>query len=564
MRRRSVSRIRLAQRMLWLAVLLLVLLSSLGYRLYGIQVANGPKYARIAVGQRTLDLPVTSRRGAILDRNGLPLTDAQSRWGVALFPPLVADRAKTAARLQPLLSAAAMQAFRQGVTGGDAVWIAQELTEAEADQVAALRLPGIHVAPTGSRYGPESLARHLVGYANDQGGQLGLEAVYDRELRGEAVPHLAVIVDGRGDALMGGPHLVKPRSGKEPYNLHTTIDLRVQQAVEEVLDTTQQPGGGPLRGAVVVLEPKSGEVLAMASRPDYRQDRNPATQPNHELSLLVNRAVVAYEPGSIFKAMVAAEALEQGVVSLDEVFDCPGTYTLNGHVIGDTAKGQMSFREAMGRSCNVAFIKVGYERLGEERLLAAARRFGFGEATGLRGLWGEADPPLPKLEFGGDVAAFAFGQGGLLVTPLQMARAYAAIANGGTLPPLQLVKAVRGQDGRVMARVPAVGEARRIISRKTAAELQQALLAVTDPKGSGTGTKAWVEGVGSAGKTGSAEGMLNGRPITHAWFVGYFPLNRPRYVISVFIEGGELGGEYAAPLFRRIAEAIGEAATAAN
>src|SRR5690606_38336670 len=157
--------------------------------------------------------------------------------------------------------------------------------------------------------------------------------------------------------------------------------------------------------------------------------------------------------------------------------------------------------------------------------------------------------------YGGDVAQLSFGQGGLRASALQVARGYTAIANGGVLHPVRLVSSVRTSDGEVLFR-PRAAAPRRVMSRGTAAELQEALLAAVVPGGGGTGEAAWLEDVGAAGKSGSADTMLDGRPVTHAWFAGWFPARRPQYVVVVLIEDGQAGGAHAAPLFRRIAEAI--------
>lgn len=549
-------RIKTAQRMLWLCVIMLIVMGALTYRVFDLQILQEAELTRQVFSQRTDSLPLQMRRGRILDRNGVDLTDPHSGYGLAAFPRLMGDPEATAWALVPVLGEeAATRVLAYSRANYQAAWVVEGLEADEAEQVEALDLPGIAVGPTGFRYGSESLARHLVGYANAEGGQTGLELVFEEALRGGNVPHLTATYDGRGRPLHEeGIRVVQPRdpSDKEPFDLHTTIDARIQAAVEEAMDQVGHPVSGPLRAAAVVMDVKTGEPLAIASRPNFKQTVLPTE------SQLRNRALTPYETGSVFKPIVAAAALEKGEVSMDEVFECGGVYQLGDtqfHDVEGTPHAQVTFAEAIAQSCNIPFIEVGYERLGGEALLEAARRFGFGSTTGALPEAYEPSGHLPELKYGGDVAQFSFGQGGLMATPLQVARAYVAIANGGVLHPARLVTAIRKPSGEVVSR-PHAEEPRRVMSTATARQLQSALLMATHPDGQGTGRSAWVEGVGAAGKSGSADTVMDGNPATHAWFAGWFPVEQPRYVVVVMIEDGKAGGTFAAPLFQRIAQGI--------
>lgn len=561
-------RSQMGRRLLWLCLVLLLALSGLTSRLYQLQIVSGPEYARMAYRQRTQSLAVGSRRGMIFDRRGEPLTDPQSGWGVALFPPLITDRATVVRKLAEVTGRPAPEVLAQiepssvrGQADPDQgpKWFQTGLTLEQAARIERLHLSGVAVGPAGSRYGPNALARHLVGVANDREGISGLELAFDSELVGEAVPAIAASLDARGRPMEGlGIRASQPVVGKEPFTVNTTIDRRIQQAVERVLDSHSVPGAQPLRGAVVVMAPESGEVLAMASRPqfDYGSLGELMAGPKKQQELrLANRATSAFVPGSVFKTIVAAAALEGKYVSLDDKFYCPGHYEIGGTVFHDhenKAHGWITFQEAIAQSCNITFLKVGYERMGLQELEAAAVRFGFGRATGALGrTWqNEAVGTVPGR---GDetLVQVAFGQGSLLVTPLQVARAYSAIANGGVLPTVRLITTVRSPEGEVKER-PEYPPGERILFADTAQAMQKALRSVTDPGGNGTGRKAWVEQGGAAGKTGSAEAP----GMTHAWFAGYLPLMKPKYVVAVMIEGGGLGGEVAAPIFREVGEAI--------
>lgn len=555
-------RIRAGRRIVWLSALVLLILSGLGGRVYQLQVAEGDRYARMAFQQRTLSLPLTSRRGQILDRNGVPLTDPRSGWGVAVFPPLVEDQEGERKALAGLLRLPEEAVDLEMADGPSPRWLFTGVSAAVAAEVERTGLPGIAVGAVEERYGPEAMARHLVGYVNSEGGQLGLERALEEELTGEAVPALVAQLDGTGEPMDGlGIRTVLPDAGKPPYTVRTTIDSRLQRAVERTLDSWRTADGRSWRGAVVVMDPKSGDVLAMVSRPQYEYGNLAELIQGGQGSFLLNRGVTDYPPGSVFKSIVAAAALEAGQVAMDEQFHCVGHFDLDGHRFTEAsgAHGSITFQQAIAQSCNVTFLKVAHERMGTDALREAALRFGFGQATDALGRdrpWPDEQPGhVPAAEESGAVQ-MAFGQGTLEVTPLQVARAYAAIANGGLLPPVRLVTALETPAGEVVVR-PAAGASVRVMRAETAAALRSALAEVTDPEGSGTGRSAWIPGAGSAGKTGSAEGVdADGAPSVHAWFAGYLPVRNPRYVVTVLAEEGGGGGTAAAPLFRAVGEAL--------
>ena len=558
-------RIKSGKRLLALSMAALLSFMALAGRLYQVQVVKGPVYARMAHSQRTLSLPVASERGMILDRHGAPLTDPQPSWGVAVFPPLVDDPVRVLRALDRVGIQILEPQMRRLLDRREPIWLETGLTDGQATAVEVLGLKGIAVGPVGDRYGAGALARHLIGYADQSGGRQGLELAFDEQLGGSAVPTLVAYLDGRGGTMDGlGIRTVLPGGAKAPYNLHTTIDGRIQQAVEQVLDGFGRAGARALRGSVVVMDPATGEILAMASRPQYDPNRVADVLDSLDGNLL-NRAMMTYPPGSVFKAIVAAAALEGNLVTPEERFDCDGHYTIGGHQFTEQGGGHgpISFAEAVARSCNVAFLQIGYERLGIEALQATALRYGLGAPTGLLGRPSADDPAgmVPDSRAHGAVQ-MAFGQGELAATPLQVARAFAAIASGGVLPPVRLVTAVKSPAGEVMERPPA-GQGQRVMKRETARTLQRMLLGVTDPRGIGTGRLAWIGEGGSAGKTGSAQGVMDGKPAVHAWFAGYMPVVAPRYVIAVMVEGGGGGGDVAAPIFREVGRAI-QAATAGN
>ena len=544
MRRRR----RMARRPLAVLLTLWLLLSGLGGRLWQLQLTRGPVLAGRADGQQAQRLLIDAPRGVIRDRHGVPLSDPREYHGLAVFPRLITDAPVAAEALAPTLGLATADLRRQLAAAREPFWLDRRLDPATAAAVEALHLPGVSVAPVHTRYGPGALAQHLVGYINAAGGQLGLEAVYDQWLQGEGGMALEVTLDGRRRPLAGLGIRPVSREGRPPGDLTLTLDAGIQRAVEQAMT-------GVERGAAVVLDAHSGDILALVSRPGF-DPADPAAATGD--APLLNRALAAYEPGSTFKVLVAGAALEEGLATLDSGFYCPGVYDMGDyqpHCDVVTGHGQLNLEEALAVSCNVTFITLGVERLGRQRLLAWARRFGFGALPGV-GAFGEQAGVLPALDLPGDVAQFSFGQA-LTASPLQIARLLLVVANGGVDPGLRLIQA--GPPGAGARPTPM-----RLLSPATAAALQRALRGVADPDGIGTGKAAWVPGPGSAGKTGTAQGVVGGAPASHAWFAGYTPADDPKYVIAVFLEGGGYGGLMAAPLFRQVAEAIFAVAPAGN
>ncbi len=396
--------------------------------------------------------------------------------------------------------------------------------------------------------GDEGAVRHyaypglapLIGYWSAERGVTGLEAAYNDQLRGVSGQeswHAAL------EDLLHRPH--------QGHDLVTTIDMSLQQVADQAL--------GDRRGAVVVLDPNTGDLLALASHPYYDPNRlgedwealeQDAAHP------LLNRATQGlYPPGSVFKTVTLATALADGVTKKSEQFtDETGLFIVEGFPIRDNNHPgitQFDLYHAFGYSCNVVFAQLGL-RLGPERLRAGAEAFGFGQ-------------PLPiPLEsavstVGRDVALFeqpglattAFGQGEVLVTPMQMALVPAAIANGGVVPRVRLVLEVRSAGGSAVETVRPRG-LRRAVKGSVAQAVREAMIvAATD----GWAQPSTPPGMAVGGKTGTAQ--LGGTAKPHAWFIGFAPAGEPRVALAVMIENGGQGGSSAAPVARRIFAAMG-------
>ncbi len=504
-----------------LASLILFCLLGLLVRYQVIGPLQADRFLKPAFFQRYRGVPVTLSRGNIVDRHGIPLN--YPVWGNAVAKlPLGADE--------------------------DDLYPEKESREASPQLVDAI-LAGEGredrvVIPEEQRYGPNSLARHLVGHVRtnaylnpkDNVGEGGLEKWFQTSLAGGYPASAGVVLTGEGDGVPGVGIRVAPPQDL-PADLWTTLDVTVQLAVEEVLDEL-----GVQKGAAVVLHAGTGEVLAMVSRPNYDQN-HPGDYLNREDSPFVNRAVSAFPPGSVWKTLVLGFALEKGYAAGDDTFVCTGTIKVGDRVIScgarDDGHGTVTLREALAYSCNSALIQCA-SRLPASELIEFARLAGFGDKTGVE-IPEEASGVLPNpgTMYLGDKANFAIGQGYLSVTPLQIAAFYRSIAAGGEWRSPEVL-------------LHSKQDSKRLLSEETSRVLQSALLMATRK---GTGQSAYVEGFGSAGKTGTAEtGMSGGKP--HAWFCGWAPLIAPEYVIVVFVEEGGNGPTRAAPVFQAIAERL--------
>lgn len=544
-------------------------------RLAALQIIGGPQLAMEALRQRAEIIPLEVPRGGIYDRNMVSLTGSYYRQRVLVFPGLLDDLAVTAAALAGDLGLPPEELARMLVEPGTRPVIdLGPMTAGVAARIAARNLPGLVVTPEKVRYGENAVASHLIGYISPTSGEgvSGLEASLDSFLRGAAPEAIMAFFDALGRPIRGLGLGYRPgKDGSEGrHDVILTLDRSIQETVERLMDAHIR------KGAVVVVEAQTGDVLALASRPGFDQallnlkDSSPGERDRIRALLrdsdgpLVNRAVLAYPPGSVFKIVVAAAALEKRLVKLQDRFFCRGyidvgNLRFKGYNFEQGGHGLITFEEALAYSSNPVFIEVGL-RVGARDLLSMARELGLGQETGLD-LFEEATGVLPEPEpmFAGDVANISIGQGRLTVTPLQMAQLMTAVAGDGLFRPLRLVKEIRrpssGRPPLIVKRNP-VSRPRRVFSSLTASQLKMALQGVTTY---GTGTRAFVSGYGAAGKTGTAEtGELGpgGAPVTHAWFAGFAPLYDPRYVIVVFIEGGSSGGGDAAPVFGKIAEAL--------
>lgn len=535
-----------------LGILFLVISSLLIGRLFYLQIIEGPRLAVLGLGGRMQEVPMDIARGEILDRNGLPLTNTAQHFSIVVFPTLLGNVADTVGRLSVLSGIETEKILVKIAEEGKPFKLKTDIDGVTAQKINTLKIPGVVSVTERMRYGYSPLAAHVTGYINvaDNRGVSGIESMYDEVLRSSQSEYAAVMVDAGQQIIPGlGYKRLRLGNGPGPSNVVLTLDSHLQKVVETVMDRHA------VKGAVVILHPSTGEILAMASRPNF--DANNLSQYlAQDTAPLLNRAVSAYQPGSVFKLVVAAAALESEVVKPNDIFFDPGYIDVNGIRFNgwdyeQGGRGWITFTDAMAYSSNPALIKVGL-KLGAERLISYAQKLGFGHRTKL-GFDGEADGNLPSPEniYPGELANLSIGQGSFEATPLQMASLVATIVNDGIKVDPYIVSKLTTPEGLVIKNFPA-SRGTRVISRHTARQMRDMMTAVTRY---GTGQAAYLEGIGTAGKTGSAEtGRVNaaGQSINHAWFAGYAPLDNPQFAAVVFVEEGMSGGNVAAPIFREI------------
>lgn len=521
-------------------------------RLSFLQVIKAPWLQEKAHGQRLHQIPIDAHRGIIRDRDGGILAASYDADCIGAIPAEVRDPARTAAILAPILGMKVDDLSAALSERRSFVWLRRRATKEQAEAVKDARLPGIRVEAKAQRYYPKEIAGQVLGFAgSDNQGLEGLELFYDAVLRGRRGWDLAEF-SAIGRHIPGGErYYVPPVAGDD---LILTIDEGIQFIAERELDQAMAETSAR-RGLVLIMDPRDGGILAMASRP--RMDPNDFLsfpQETWKNICLTDQ----FEPGSIFKVVTAAAALEESVVTPSSTFFDPGYLTVDDrhiHCWLPGGHGSQTFVEAVENSCNPVFASLALS-LGPERFYRYIKAFGFGSKTGID-FPGEATGTIPKLD--GlkrvELATLGFGQGLIAVTPMQMARAVAAIANGGYLIRPHLLKEIRRPDGALVKRIePEM--IRQVISGATAETMRKLMESVVL---NGSGNRASVPGYRIAGKTGTAQKPSKGGGYGNevvASFVGFAPADDPRLVGVVMLDepqcGVTFGGVIAAPVFGRI------------
>jgi cell division protein FtsI (penicillin-binding protein 3) len=519
-----------------------------GMRSLQLGTLKGGSLRAAAAMQQVKTIDVPAHRGTITDRKGVELAVSESASDITATPYLVKDKLKVSQKIAPLLGLSPEDTLKKLSAPGGYVWLGHRVPGPQADKIAAMRIDGIDLAPTQRRVYPRDwLASQVLGSINLAGvGYSGVEAELNSKLSGSDGQR-RVVKDGAGADIKVQNTKVAHQGDK----VELSLDANIQDKVEDVLKgigKTYRPEGA----TAMVTDPRTGEILAMANWPQVNANA-PTQAPGYANQ---NRAVgYTYEPGSTFKAVTVAGALEDGLVTPDTSFFLPSQITLYDRTIKNAEPRpaqNMTVSQILAQSDNVGAITIG-QKLGRTRFDHYAREFGFGTRTGtdLPGEEQGIQPALSKYS-GTSMGNLPIGQGES-VTPVQIAQFYGAIANGGILKTPHVVRRV---DGRLVTQY----KSKRIMKATTAAALRQMLEGVF--KEGGTAHAVQIPGYTLAGKTGTANKV---DPVTHTYsdrnyiasFVGFAPANNPKLLISVMVdqpEGGSIfGAEVAAPAFGKIA-----------
>lgn len=530
-------------------LIFLIIDVRLGY----VQFVLGDMLTGQAKGSWSRNIPFEPERGEIIDRNGVPLATNISAPTVYVVPRQVKDPATTSEKLAEVLNIPKENAYRQITQGESIVRIKEgrKISHEKAKEIRALGLEGVYIGEDSKRHYPfGSYLSHVLGFSGvDNQGLMGLELYYDKELSGER-GSVKFYANAKGERMNDmADDYEQPVDG---LDLKLTIDTKIQTIIERELDiaeATYNPDGI----IAIAMDPNNGKILGMSSRPTF----DPANFQNVPQEVYNRNLPVwsSYEPGSTFKIITLAAALEEGKVDLEkEHFHDSGSVEVAGARLKCWKRGghgSQSFLEVVQNSCNPGFVELG-QRLGKDTLFKYIKDFGFGQKTGID-LAGEGSGILFNLDRVGPVelATTAFGQG-VSVTPIQQVAAVAAAVNGGTLyKPYIAQELIDPVTKEVVMRNTPVAK-RKVISEETSKEIRQALESVV---AQGTGFRAFVDSYRIGGKTGTAQKAQNGRYLENNFivsFMGFAPADDPQIVVYVAVDnpkGGLIfGGTVSAPI----------------
>lgn len=534
-----------------LGAVFFVLLVGVFGRAWNLQVSQKARLKGFAEDQYMRAVEIPAKRGEIVDRRGVKLASSVDVDSVWVDPSMLPDQRDAAKKLAKVLELDWKDLEERFVKARRFAWIKRQVSDGEAAKVKALNLPGIGFAKEPRRFYPQrELAAHVIGLVGtDSHGLDGLELSFEDELSGESVRR-----DGFRDAK---GRKVLTNGVEDPQNsagasLTLTIDSQMQYVTERALEKAVVDAKATA-GTAVVLDPKTGEIIALANWPKF----NPNSPKGSDSEAFRDRAVTdVFEPGSTFKSFVIASALDQKIITEATEFDCEkGSWAVGRHVVHDThPHGLLTARGILQVSSNIGAAKVA-QKLGREKMVESFKNFGIGERSGL-GLPGEGKGAIPFPRADIAFATQSFGQG-ISATALQVAAGYAALANDGVLMKPYLLSKVVDADGLVLLENKPT-QVRRVVSAKTAKAVVSMLETVVET--GGTAPRARMDEYRVAGKTGTAQKV---DPIARGYsdkriasFVGMVPAEDPRAVILVVIDEPKTdvyGGLVAAPAFKEIA-----------
>ena len=525
------------KRVISVFLMVLAVFAGVEIRTYGI--ANGKVRASYTPSSKSIE--IASLKGTIYDCKLRALTNCEYEYTAVAKPTPEALR-----QLASMLSAELFSAAKERMEKGSPV--------AYKVDSSAVGSEDVRIVATPRRYSSQRLACHLIGYLDSAGdGISGIEKSYNDLLnkgRSEVRAYFSAAANGR---MMLGYNINISTVGSSRTGVALTIDRDIQRITEQALDSS-----GAVKACAVVIEIGSGAIRAMVSRPSFDQ-YNIAAGLNDGNSPLINRALLPFSVGSVFKPVVAAAALESGITDFE--YECTGSADYSGVTFNCHKKdghGIQDLCAATANSCNTYFAALA-QQVGAENIIKTAVRFGFGSETlladGIKSKSGNL-PAAAELDSRAAIANISFGQGALTATPVQICCMMAAIARGGVYFPAYLIEGEVDADGSLTETLRYT-EKRQIISPATAEKLSQYLAEVVS---NGSGRRAQRELVSAAGKTATAQTGRSGEDgeIYNAWFAGWFPAEKPKYAVVILKEDGGEGAVSCAPVFKEISEKITE------
>ena len=526
-------------------------------RIFYIEVFSQSRLDELANSLWSRNLPILADRGKITDRNGVVLADNITTTSLVVVPVQIKNKEEVAKNLASILNTDYLNIYSHLTKHTSIERIHPEgrrLSYDVAEKIRVLNYDGVYLLKESKRYYPyKEMLSHVIGYVGiDNQGLSGIELLYDKYLKGTD-GGIKYYSDGKGLRLNMSEVYDKPVSGN---NIALTIDVRVQEAIERELDNVVTKYN-PENALIMVMNPNTGEIIAMSSRPNF----DPNNYQSYDIEA-INRNLpiwMSYEPGSTFKIITLASAINEGKVNL-----FTDTYYDGGSISVENAKikcwkagghGAETFLNVVENSCNPGFVVLG-QRLGIELLYDYLNKFGFGEKTGID-LNGEAKGIMFSLDKMGPVetATTSFGQG-ISVTPIQQIRGVSAAVNGGNLYTPYIVRSISESETNEMVVLSKPKFVRKVISEETSNLVRYALESVV---ANGTGKNAYIENYRVGGKTGTAQKVSNGRYMVGNYilsFIGIFPADKPDYVVYVAVNNPkgvtQYGGTVAAPIAKNV------------
>ena len=544
-------------RMRFIFVFVIVILIAVIIKVFYIQVFSYDKLKKLSDNLYSRRLPIAADRGDILDRNGKVLATSITTTSLVVIPKQIKDKEDTSRKLSEVLNVSYDEIYKHISKNVSIERIHPEgrnLSYDIAEKIENLSIDGVYLVKESKRYYPyNNLLSHTLGYVGiDNQGLSGIEKEYDEYLKG-IEGSIKYFSDGKGNRLKLNEVYEPATKG---ISISLTIDLDLQLAVESELDNIISKYNAD-NALIIAMDPNNGEVLAMASRPDF--DSN--NYKNYDAEIINRNLPIwkTYEPGSTFKIITLASAIEEKEVNLfEDTFNDTGSINVDGtilHCWKHSGHGIQTYLEVVENSCNPGFVSMGL-KLGTTKLMGYIRKFGFGEKTGID-LNGEGSGILFKIDKMGPVetATTAFGQG-ISVTPIQQIAAVSAAINGGYLyKPYILKRMINSITGEVLDENEKILKT-KVISDDTSSLVRYALESVV---ARGTGHNAYIENYRVAGKTGTAQKVVDGSYSSNSYilsFIGFMPADNPKLIVYVAIDNAknvtQYGGTASAPVARNI------------